>query len=62
MNDVVNLRTVRKQKTREEKRDAAEQSAITHGVSKAQRILSVTRTDSARRKLDQHRLSGMDEE
>lgn len=62
MKDVVNLRTVRKQKAREEKREASTQAAISSGQSKAARILNATRTDMARAKLDAHRLTGMEEE
>ncbi|APX88770.1 hypothetical protein BV394_02680 [Brevirhabdus pacifica] len=62
MNDVVNLRTVRKQKTREEHRQVAAQNAINSGLSKAQRILAASRSDVARRKLDEHKLTGMEEE
>jgi hypothetical protein len=56
MSDLVNLRTARKQA----KRRAAEQTAaanrLLRGRSKAQQKLQQSRSDQARKTLDQHRI------
>lgn len=54
MSKVTNLRTVRKQKAREEKRVTSSETATLHGEKKADRLLRVTRTEREKRHLDQH--------
>jgi Domain of unknown function (DUF4169) len=61
MADIINLRQVRKAKTRDEKRAAADENAARHGRSKALRALEEARNDRARAALDAHRLDGRDE-
>jgi hypothetical protein len=61
MGEIVNLRTVRKRARRQQDSDAAAEQRLQHGVSKAERMLSRAREDTARRKLDHHRIqSGED--
>lgn len=54
MGQVTNLRTIRKQKAREEKRVSASEKAALHGESKAERLLRSTRSEREKRHLDQH--------
>ncbi len=55
MAKIVSLKTVRKQKSRQEKRQAGDENAARHGMSKAQKSLDSARADKARRDLDAHR-------
>lgn len=54
MSKVTNLRTVRKQKAREERRATASEKAALHGEGKAERLLRLTRSEREIRHLDQH--------
>jgi hypothetical protein len=56
MAEIINLRVARKRAQRQlsEKRAAA--ARVTHGVSKADRMLAKTDRDKIRRELDEHRI------
>lgn len=54
MVQVTNLRTIRKQKAREEKRVIASEKATLHGESKAERLLRISRAEREKKHLDQH--------
>ena len=60
-NKPVNLRQVRKERARAEKRTAAGTNAAKHGRSKAERVLEAARGEKARRMLDQHRIDNGEE-
>ncbi|OJF92018.1 DUF4169 family protein [Pararhizobium antarcticum] len=51
--DVVNLRQVRKQKTRAEKDRQAEQNRVSFGRTKAEKSLTRARNEKAEQHLDQ---------
>lgn len=55
MAEPVNLNRFRKQKARAEKKARADENAVRHGRSKAQKALETARLDKARRALDAHR-------
>jgi len=55
MSKVVNLRQKRKQQSREEKRNLADQNAVLHGRSKAEKSLQQAQTVKAARVLDGHK-------
>lgn len=55
MSKVVNLRTRRKQTARDAKRQAGDENAVKHGVSKAQSSLDDARARKAVRDLDGHK-------
>ena len=55
---IVNLRTVRKRKTRDADRRAADANAAKHGQSAAQRDLGEARRDRDDRRLDGHLRDG----
>lgn len=52
---IVNLRTVRKQRIRAEKKARADENAARFGRTRAQRELERAEEEKARRHLDQHR-------
>jgi hypothetical protein len=54
MAKIVNLRTLRKQKARDEKRREGDANAARHGLGKAQKDLAKARAEKARRDLDGH--------
>jgi hypothetical protein len=56
MAEIINLRIVRKRASRQlsEKRAAA--ARVSHGVSKADRMLAKANQDKIRRELDEHRM------
>jgi hypothetical protein len=56
MGKVTNLRTVRKQTAREEKRATGSENAAKHGTSKAARVLQAAREEQRVRKLDAHKI------
>jgi hypothetical protein len=56
MAEIVNLRTARKQKAREDARALAAANAARHGQGKAARALQQAEADKAARLLDGHRL------
>ena len=55
MSKIVNLRTVRKQEARADKRRAAQAQAAQHGRSKAERVRDAQDAEKLRRHLDNHR-------
>ncbi len=58
MNDVVNLRRFRKQRTREENEKQAQAQRVAFGRSKAERERSAMEAEKASRDLEGHRLNG----
>jgi hypothetical protein len=62
MVDLVNLRTARKQAKRRQAAQKAASNRLVHGRSKAARGLEESRSDKARRVLDQHRIETGDRE
>jgi hypothetical protein len=56
MNQVINLRTARKQAKRRQAEQEAAQNRLAHGRSQAERQLDRSQNEQARRKLDQHRI------
>ena len=56
MGDIVNLRTARKQAKRRQADKKAASNRLAHGGSKAERALGQSRSDKARKGLDQHRI------
>ena len=54
--EIVNLRKVRKQMTREQEAKRAEQNRLVHGRSKAVRQFEQSRAEKAKRELEAHRL------
>ncbi|NDV98116.1 DUF4169 family protein [Salipiger sp. PrR002] len=60
MSNVVNLNRFRKSKARAEKRAQADENAVRHGLSKAEKKLEERRSDKAARSLEGHRLDTPD--
>ncbi len=58
--DVVNLRQFRKQKTRAEKEEQAEQNRLSFGRTKAEKTLTSTINKKASQKLDKSKLEKKD--
>lgn len=56
MSKIINLRIRRKQATRKEERRKGDENAASHGVTKAERLITRARADKDRRDLDGHRL------
>jgi hypothetical protein len=56
MGDLVNLRNARKQAKRRQAEAEAAAHRLAHGQSKPQRILEQSRSEKARKSLDQHRI------
>ena len=56
MGDLVNLRNARKQAKRRQAEAKAAAQRLAHGRSKPERILAQSRSDKARKSLDQHRI------
>jgi len=56
MGDLVNLRNARKQAKRRQAEAKAAAHRLAHGQPKTQRILEQSRSDKARKGLDQHRI------
>jgi hypothetical protein len=56
MADIVNLRTARKQAKRRQAEQSAAANRLAHGRSKSERTLTQSKSDKARRSLDQHRI------
>ena len=50
---LVNLNAVRKARDRAEEKRQADENAVRHGRTKAQRLLEAAQSDQARRALDQ---------
>lgn len=61
MNDIVNLRQFRKQKTRESREKQAEQNRILHGRTKVEKDFARQEAKKAERFLDNNRLEKRDE-
>ena len=55
MADIVNLRSVRKRKAREEKARQADENRALHGTTKAQKLAQRTERDREAAALDGHR-------
>ncbi|PPB80042.1 uncharacterized protein DUF4169 [Albidovulum inexpectatum] len=55
MAKIVNLRTIRKRRAREEDTKRAAENAARFGRTKAQKTLEETRAELSRRRLDAHR-------
>lgn len=54
MQKVTNLARARKQRARDDKRAKSDEKTAASGVSKADRLLSATKNDHAKKMLDQH--------
>jgi hypothetical protein len=55
MAKIINLRTARKQATRDNQREKAHENAARHGRSASERALEKARADKARADLDAHK-------
>ena len=55
MTQIINLKQKRKQKARKSKRQVADQNAVLHGRSKAEKALQQAQTSQAARVLDGHK-------
>lgn len=58
MAEIINLRQARKDRTRAEKRAAADENAARHGRSRALKLLEKARNERQRDLLDAHRRDG----
>jgi hypothetical protein len=56
MAEIVNLRTARKRANRRRDEKHAAEARVSHGMSKADRVLAKTERAKARRDLDEHRI------
>jgi Domain of unknown function (DUF4169) len=56
MAEIVNLRTARKRADRRRAEKHAAEARVSHGMSKADRVLAETERAKARRELDEHRI------
>ena len=56
MAKVINLNRVRKARARDDQRAQADENAVRHGRSKAEKTLDQAKIDKLRDHLDQHRL------
>ncbi len=56
MTTPVNLNRVRKAKARAEAKARADENAVKHGRTKAERLLEAATTEQARKMLDRHRI------
>lgn len=55
MTKIINLNKVRKAREKARKRDAADENAIRHGRSRAEKDAEKARSDKAAKTLDDHR-------
>ena len=55
MAEIVNLRTVRKRKARDEKAETAAQNRVVFGRTKAEKDLTTAKGEQAAKKLDGHK-------
>ena len=55
MADIINLRTIRKQKARADKAQRAEQNRALHGRTKAEKLKQAAEKDRAARHIDGHK-------
>ncbi|KAA9009781.1 DUF4169 family protein [Histidinibacterium aquaticum] len=60
MKKVVNLRQVRKTRDRAEEKRRADENAVRHGRSKAQRLLETAQAEAAKRRLDSQKFEDSD--
>ena len=58
MADIINLRQVRKERARAEKRAQGDENAARHGRNRALKLLEKTRNERAKTLLDLHRRDG----
>lgn len=58
MNEIVNLRRARKERTRSEKSAQAEANRVKHGVPKRVRDLAKVREEKEKRAVEGHKLNG----
>jgi Domain of unknown function (DUF4169) len=56
MAEIVNLRTARKRANRRRDEKRAAEARVSHGMSKADRVLAKTERAKASRDLDEHRI------
>jgi hypothetical protein len=56
MAEIVNLRIARKRADRQRSEKRAAAARISHGMSKADRMLAKAKTEKIRRELDEHRI------
>jgi hypothetical protein len=56
MAEIINLRIARKRADRERSEKRAAAARISHGMSKADRMLAKAKTDKIRHELDEHRI------
>ena len=56
MAETINLRIARKRADRERSEKRAAAARISHGMSKADRMLAKAKTDKIRHELDEHRI------
>jgi hypothetical protein len=61
MGTVVNLRTIRRRKARQQNEQRAAESRLLHGRSKADRRLDAARADKTAKDLDEHRIDTGDD-
>ena len=55
MADIINLRTARKRKARDEKAETAAQNRVVFGRTKAEKDLTMAKGEQAAKKLDGHK-------
>jgi hypothetical protein len=55
MADIINLRTARKRKVREDKAETAAQNRVAFGRTKAEEDLTLAKAEQAAKKLDGHK-------
>jgi phage protein D len=56
MTTPINLNRARKDKARADAKARADENAVKHGRTKAQRLLDAAKNDKARQMLDRHRI------
>jgi hypothetical protein len=56
MAEIINLRIARKRADRQRSEKRAAAARISHGMSKADRMLAKAKTEKIRRELDEHRI------
>jgi hypothetical protein len=56
MAEIINLRIARKRADRERSEKRAAAARISHGMSKADRMLAKAKTEKTRHELDEHRI------
>jgi hypothetical protein len=56
MAEIINLRIARKRADRQRSKERAAAARVSHGMSKAERMLGKANRDKIRRELDKHRI------